>query len=59
MKKEIANLLQKGVIIECSDSSDGFYSNMFLCSKKDESYLVILDLSRLNVEFQYQHFKME
>ena len=59
MGVEIAKLLQKGVITEIDEAEVKFWSNVFLRPKKDGSHRLILNLSKLNENVQYQKFKME
>ena len=60
IKDEIDKLLKKQVIVQCSDTdTGGFFSNIFLRAKKDGTHRMILDLSKLNLMLQYNHFKME
>ena len=55
---EIAKLLMKGVIVRCSELDKQFVSNIFIRQKKDGSYRMILNLSKVNLAVQYQKFKM-
>lgn len=55
---EIANLFSKKVI-EKTNNTEGFFSNIFTRPKKDGSYRVILDLTTLNKNIRYNHFKMD
>ena len=57
--EEIATLLDKGVIVECSDTEGQFVSNIFTREKKNGSVRVILNLSKLNLSVEYHKFKME
>ena len=56
---ELARLWQKGVIEPGLPSDDQFISNVFLRPKRNGEYRVILDLSVLNKDIDYQHFKMD
>ena len=55
---EINRLLEFG-IIEPSHDQEGFISNIFTRPKKDGGYRMILDLSELNLNITYHHFKMD
>jgi hypothetical protein len=59
VENELAKLLAKQIVVECSRSPGDFISNIFLRPKKDGSHRVILNLKRLNEELYYHHFKME
>lgn len=57
--KEITKYLDLG-IIEKADHSQGEYVNqIFPRPKKSGGVRIILNLKPLNVDIQYQHFKME
>ena len=57
--QEIAKLFDKGVIEPCHRETGEFVSNIFTRPKKDGGTRIILDLSDLNKNLKYQHFKME
>ena len=56
---EVANLLQKAVIVETSHEPEEFISSIFVRPKKDGSHRMILNLKNLNKHVQYNHFKMD
>ena len=55
---EIRKLMSLGVLELACDEPDQIVSNIFLRPKKDGSYRMILDLTRLNKSVKYSHFKM-
>ena len=56
--KEIQNLLKKGVL-KCVCPEEGqWISNIFLRPKANGKFRMILDLTILNKNIEYQHFKM-
>ena len=58
--EEISALLKKGALEEVKDHcSPGFYSRMFLVTKKTGDWRPIIDLSVLNTYLRTQTFKME
>ena len=57
MDQEIYTLLQKGVIENHSHGE--FLSNVFLRSKKDGSFRMILNLKNLNSHVEYNKLKMD
>ena len=59
ISKEVANLLQKAVIIETRHEPGEFISSVFVRPKKDGSHRMILNLKNLNKHVQYNHFKMD
>ena len=59
LQLEIDKLLAKKVIVKSHREKGDFVSNIFLRKKKDGSHRVILNLSVLNKDIQYRHFKME
>ena len=59
ISKEVANLLQKAVIVETSHEPGEFISSIFVRPKKDGSHRMILNLKNLNKHVQYNHFKMD
>lgn len=56
---EITKLLKKKVILESFPEKGEFVSRIFLRPKRDLTFRMILDLSRLNRHLEYHHFKME
>ena len=60
VKQEIETLLKKGVIEQVEHCQDEVISNIFTRQKRDsESYRVILNLSALNENIEFIHFKMD
>ena len=60
LEDEIQSLLQKDALEEVLDhNSQGFYSRMFLVTKKNGDWRPIIDLSVLNTYLKTQTFKME
>ena len=55
---EVQKLLHKGVIEETSHEDGEFISNIFLRPKPNGDHRLILDLSRMNKDVKYKHFKM-
>ena len=55
---EVNKLCMKGVIQKTLHSQGEFISNIFLRPKPNGSYRLILDLTQLNLQVQYEHFKM-
>ena len=56
---EIKKLLQKGVIKESQHDKGELISSIFLMPKCDDSFRMILNLTRLHKNMPYNHFKME
>lgn len=56
---EIIKLRQKNVIEPSFDEIGQFVSPIFVRPKKDGGFRLILDLSELNKNVQYHHFKMD
>ena len=56
---EIQKLLTKGVIVKANWEENQYVSNIFLRDKKDGSYRMILNLSKLNESIEYHKFKMD
>ena len=56
---EIKNLQQKGVIKKSQHEEGEFISPIFLVSKSEGSFRMILNLKRLNENMPYIHFIME
>ena len=59
VREEIQSLLEKGAVVPVSDSQEGFYSNLFLVSKKNGQMRPVIILKRLNQWMSAEHFKME
>ena len=57
--KEIASLLDKGVIVSCDHEPGEFISPIFTVPKKDGNVRLILNLKRLNLFIKNSHFKMD
>ena len=58
-KIEIDKLLAKNAIVESSGENHDFVSNIFLCSKKDGGFHMILNLKQFNNFAEKKKFKME
>ena len=59
-RKEICELLQKGVIKQVKNFKKGYVSSIFLREKKDKAtHRLILNLKKFNENVVYQHFKMD
>ena len=56
---EVDKLLSKGVIEETSHPEGEFISNIFVRKKKDNTYMMILNLKDLNYSVERKHFKMD
>ena len=56
---ELTKLLEKGVIEKTEFQEGEYISNVFLRPKSNGGFRVILDLSMLNKDVTYTHFKME
>ena len=59
ISEEITKLLSKKVIVETVREENDFVSGVFTRDKKDNSKRMILNLKKLNMSIEYQHFKME
>lgn len=59
MDKQVNILLSKNIVEPTLPSNSQFVSNIFCRPKKDGSVRIILNLSRLNLDIHYMHFKME
>ena len=60
VRQEIANLLEKKVIVKAAHCEGEFISNIFLVEKKEPGkYRMILNLKHLNKFTKKLHFKME
>ena len=57
--EEVRRLIRKNVIITTYVQEGDFFSNLFIRSKKDGSYCIILNLKKLNQDCETTHFKME
>ena len=57
ISKEVANLLQKAVIVETSHEPGEFISSVFVQPRKDGSHRMIMNPKNLNKHVQYNHFK--
>ena len=56
---EISKLYQKGVIEQSHHERGQYISPIFIRPKKDGGFRMILDLSELNKNVEYHHFKMD
>ena len=59
LDRKVAEMAEQGVIEEASVSKRMFVSHLFLRPKKDGDFRPILNLSKLNENIIYRHFKME
>ena len=59
LRSAIAQLLHKKAIEPVNDSSPGFYSPMFVISKRQGGYRPVFNLKRLNQFLTAPRFKME
>ena len=59
MQAEIQSMIDKQAISRTEDSSESFYSQMFLVPKKDGRQRPVINLKRLNQSVKTEHFKME
>lgn len=59
IREEIVQLLGKQAISECQPVSNQFISRIFLVSKPNGSYRLILNLKELNKFINTEHFKLE
>ena len=57
--EEVRKLIPKKVIVTTYVQEGDFFSNLFIRSKKDGSYRTILNLKKLNQDYESAHFKME
>lgn len=55
----IAKLHQKDAIVQCESKRNQFVSSIFVIPKTDDSSRFILNLKRLNVFIQTEHFNLE
>ena len=58
VNKEIANLLVKGVVTVVQPVEGQFISNVFVRPKPNGDFRLILNLSKMNENVEYSHFKM-
>ena len=58
VKTEIDSLLDKAVLKTVNDVQGQWVSNIFLRPKPNGKFRMILDLTELNKNIQYEHFKM-
>ena len=56
---ELSDLLKKGVVRQVGHSDQEYISPIFLVPKKENKWRMILNLKKLNLDVEYQHFKME
>ena len=56
---ELQIMFEKGIVEEACASKGQFISNLFTVPKPSGRHRVILDLSRLNEDVVYNHFKMD
>ena len=56
---EIEKCLQKGVIVVTRHEKGEFISPIFIRPQNDGFFQLILNLKRLNIHVEYQHFKMD
>lgn len=57
--QEIEKLLEKQVLVIVPNETDDYLSTIFLKSKKNGTYRLILNLKNFNKNVEYLHFKME
>ena len=57
--QEVEKFLNKGIIHEVVPCEGQYISQIFPRPKKNGGVRIILNLSRLNLDVQYEHFKME
>jgi hypothetical protein len=57
--KEINNLLQKGVLVQCEHEEGEYINTIFTRPKKDGNRRMILNLKNLNQHIVYHKFKMD
>lgn len=56
---EMEKLLKQDVIKEVKDKTHIFVTTIFIRSKKDGEFRMILNLKKLNQYIPYKHFKMD
>ena len=59
LEQEVQNLLEKGAICKVPFCEEGFYSRLFVTSKRDGSMRPIIEMSTLNRFIDTPHFQME
>ena len=60
LKQELSDMLDKGIITKSQHEDNEYISNIFLRPKKTESkFRLILNLKKLNLFVDKQHFKMD
>ena len=59
MDNEIAIYLEKGIIQRANTCEGQYVSQIFPRQKKSGGLRIILNLSKLNLQVEYDHFKME
>ena len=59
MQAEIQSMLEKQAISLVEESSESFFSQMFLVPKKDGRQRPVINLKRLNQSVKTEHFKIE
>lgn len=59
LQKEIDRLLSTGAIVPCDPTEGQFLSDYFLAKKPDGSNRFILNLKKLNLFVETEHFKLE
>lgn len=59
MQRQIDIMERKGIIEKAKVMEGQYVSNIFCCSKKDESVRIILNLKSLNKFVDYHHYKMD
>lgn len=57
--QEVIKFVNKGIVCKVSPCEGQYISQIFPRPKKSGGVRIILNLSRLNLEVQYEHFKME
>ena len=59
LREEVDALVSKGAVHKVDPSTPGFYSHIFLVPKKNGTWRLVIDLSKMNKYLQVPHFKME
>ena len=59
INREIEKYVKEGIIEEVAYQHDQYISQIFPRMKKSGKTRIILNLSKLNLDVKYQHFKME